>query len=270
METNLKETIGGVEVARSKAEIREQKLSEIRRKQRFKWLYVLLAVFCIGVVLYELYHSSYLDVKTIEISGNNYVKIETIKSRCNLAQSTNIFRVPTGEIQSVLEKDPWIKSANVSTALPGTLKIDVEERHPVALISLANSFYFVDNEYFIIASREFSDGLNLPVITDLPVTKIKAGDRLINPSLKNAVDCLVAMDTALKKSINLLSASSINKLSLYNKDDIEILYGDAKNAAEKNNIIAGILKEHGKQVITIDIRSYPQTDPVISRLETAP
>ncbi|MBI4733755.1 MAG: FtsQ-type POTRA domain-containing protein [Rubrobacteridae bacterium] len=270
MEAHQNDSINGKEVAKSKAEIRQQKLSEIRRRQRTKWVYVLIAVIGVAAAFYELYHSSYLDIKSIEISGNNYVKAETIKSKCDLSKPTNILRVPVNDIRQKLANDPWIKSVDVVKIYPSTLRIEIEERRPVALISLANSFYFVDKEYFIIASREFSEGLNLPVITDLPVSKIKTGDRLINPSLKNAIDCLAAMEPTLGKSINLMSALSVNKLSLYNKDDIEILYGDARFAGEKNKVISGILKEHGKQVITIDIRSYPQTDPVISRLETTP
>jgi cell division protein FtsQ len=270
MKSNPGEVFNGKEIAKSKAEERQQKLSKIRRKQYSRLLYVAFAIACILLCLYEIYHSSFLDVKRIKVTGNKYVSSEIVKQKCNISKSTNILRVPTASIQQKLLKDPWIKSVSVGRVFPNTLQIDIEERTPIAKVSLGNKFYLVDNDQFIISSSAYADSHDLPVIADLPVTGIKVGDRFINPSLKNAIACLAAMDISFKKTINLISASSVNKLSLYNKDNIEILYGDAKLAGEKNKVISGILKKQGKQVIFIDIRSYPQTDPVLRRLDAAP
>lgn len=270
MESVSNELFNGKEVAKSKAEERRQKLSDIRRKQRSRWLYAVLAVVGILFCLYELFHSSLLDVKKIEVIGIKYINPETIKQKCNISTPTNILSVSTDRIQQKLTLDPWVKAVSVNKVFPSTLKIDINERIPIALVSLGGKFYLVDNDRFIIASRAYADGLDVPVITDLPVRKIKIGERLLNPSLDNAIRCLASMEPSFRKTINLISASSVNRLSLYNKDNIEILYGDAKLADEKNKVIVGILKEQGKQVIFIDIRSYPQTDPVLRRLDAAP
>jgi cell division protein FtsQ len=270
MDTNSGDIINGKEIAKSKAQERQQKLSEIRRKQRVRWLYVAVAVIAFFAVMFEVYHTSFLDVKTIEIRGNKYVSPETVKKACAINKPTNIFSVPVADIQSSISKNPWIKTVSVNRILPSTIRVDIVERAPIALISSAGRFFMVDEDRLIIASRAYSDGMDLPVIADLPVSNIKVGERLIHPSLENAIKCLVSMDPTFEKSINLVSASSVKKLSLYNKDNIEILYGDAKLAPEKNKVISGILKEQGKQVIFIDIRSYPQTDPVLRRLDAAP
>jgi hypothetical protein len=141
---------------------------------------------------------------------------------------------------------------------------------PKALISHAGKFFLVDEELFIIAERRYAEGINVPIITDLPVGKIKVGRHLLNGSLENAMNCLKEMSPAFQRSINLVSASSIDKLTLYNKDNVEILFGRAENAGDKHKILDTIIGKQGKQVIQIDIRNYPKSDPVIKRIDSVP
>jgi cell division protein FtsQ len=163
-----------------------------------------------------------------------------------------------------------VKNVAIRRALPHTLRVEVDERVPVALISHAGKFYIIDEDLFVIAERKYADGANVPTITDLPIGKIKIGETIANDSLANAVKCLKSMDPSLKKTIVLISAPAVDKLSLYNKDNIEIFYGDAKQADDKNRVLETILKEQGRQVIFIDIRSYPHSDPVLRRIDSVP
>jgi len=262
--------VEGKDHARAKAEERQRKLVEIRRNRR-KQITIIASVFIIVILgVTQLFRSSLFSVKNVDIAGNKYISPVKIVETCGVNENSNLLKVPTGRLREAIQKDPWVKSVTVKRVLPSTLRIEIEERVPIALISHAGKFFLVDEDLTIIAERQYADGINVPSITDLPVGKIKIGHKLINRSLVNAVDCLKAMEPEFRKSVNLLSASSVDKLSLYNKDNVEILFGNAQNARDKNKVLQTILKNQGRQVILIDIRNYPQSDPVIKRIDSVP
>jgi len=260
----------GRQIAKTKAEERQQKLVLIRRKRRNQIAIIAAAVFVVLIGAFELYHSGLFNVTKVEITGNKAVPAAKIAQVCNVDQETNLLSVSTEDIRNKLLKEPWIKDVAVKRALPHTLKVELVERMPAVLISFGGKFYLVDEDLFVVAERQYADGANVPTVTDLPVAKIKVGDKLMNESLDNAVKCLKSMDPELRKTIVLISAPSVDKLSLYNKDNMEILYGEAKQADQKNKVLQSILKEQGRQVIFIDIRSYPHSDPVLRRIDSVP
>lgn len=260
----------GRQIAKTKAEERRQKLALIRRKRRNQIAIITIAIFAVLIGTFELYHSGIFNVTKVEITGNKAVPAAKVVQACNVDQETNLLSVSTDGIRDRLLKNSWIKDAAVKRSLPHTLKVELTERTPAVLVSYSGKFFLVDEDLFVITERQYADGANVPTVTDLPIAKIKVGDKLMNEPLDNVVKCLKSMDPALRKTISLVSAPSIDKLSLYNKDNVEILYGEAKQADQKNKVLQSILKEQGRQVIFIDIRSYPHSDPVLRRIDSVP
>ncbi|HEY3374351.1 MAG TPA: FtsQ-type POTRA domain-containing protein [Candidatus Aquicultor sp.] len=262
--------VEGRSLARSKAEERYRKIAHIKRQRRLRVTVLFGSIFIIITLVYWLYNSSLFNITNIDVAGNKFIPSSKIAAACGVTENTSLLNVPVKDIRRKLLKDPWVQDAQVKRALPHTLRVDIVERTPIALISHANKFYMIDANKCVIAERPNSDGVTIPIITDIPVAKVQIGHRIVNSSLENAILCLNSMPASLRNSINLLSASSIDKLSLYNRANIEILYGEAKQAEDKNTVLAGILKKQGKQVVFIDIRSYPHSDPVIKRMDSVP
>ncbi len=260
----------GQKIAKSKAQERQQKLVLIRRRRRIQ-LSVIIAVLLILILgVFQLYRSGLINVKKIEVSGNKSVPSTKIIKACRVGEHTSLLSVSTGDISGRILKDPWIKNVTIKRVFPHTLRVEVQERVPLAIISQGGKFYLVDDDLFVLSDRQYADNSDIPTITNLPVDKIRVGERLTNNSLENAVKCIKSMDPEFRKTISLISASSPDKLSLYNKSNVEILYGEAKQTDDKNKVLQTILKEQGKQVIFIDIRSYPHSDPVLRRMDSVP
>lgn len=262
--------VSGREIATSKAEERRQKLVLIRRRRRIQVVAALIIIFAVIVSSIQLYRSGLFNIKRVIVFGNKSVATESIIEACGIDGNDNIISFSTTKLRQKLLKNSWIKEVSATRALPDTLRVQITERIPVAIISHGSKFYLVDDNSFIISELQYADGAKVPTITDLPVERISVGGRLMDESLSNAIDCLKSMDPSLAKTITLLSASSVDKLSLYNKDNVEILYGEANQVDEKNKVIKTILSNQGKQVFHIDIRSYPRTDPVLKRIDTVP
>lgn len=260
----------GKVLAKTKAEERHRKLAQIKRKRRSQLSVIAGIIVAFLLINYWLHHSSLLNVTNINIAGNKFVPSNKIVEACNVSRESNLLSIPTTEIRDRLLKNPWIQDVKVIRAIPHTLQVNIVERKPVALLSHTNKFYVIDENKFVIAELATTEGADVPIITDVPVDRIRAGRRIVNSSLDNALRCLKAMNPEFRDTINLLSASSVDKLSLYNKDNIEILYGEAKQVHDKNKVLQTILKQQGRQVVFIDIRSYPHSDPVIKRMDSVP
>jgi len=259
--------VEGRDLAKTKAAERQERIVTIRRRRRTQSLIIATGVLILLIAAFQLYRSGLFNVKKIDVAGSKIVSAVKVMENCAISENTNILTVNTGEVKQRIAKDPWIKEVSVKRVLPQTLRVEIVERVPVALITHGEKFYLIDEEYFIVAERESSEASEVPVITDLPIKKAKVGDRIFNKSLENAVNCLKSMEPSLRKTITLASASSVDKLYLYNEDNVEILYGEAKQTSGKNEVLNTILKEQGRQVIFIDIRNYPQSDPVLRRMD---
>ncbi len=56
----------------------------------------------------------------------------------------NIFFVPLGERKKTLEKIPWVESASVMRFVPNRLKIEIQERTPVAFARVGSRIFLID------------------------------------------------------------------------------------------------------------------------------
>lgn len=77
------------------------------------------------------------DVKILTPEGENarFLTHHRFVSKTGIDLEKTIFAIDTDELQAAIEALPEIKTAKVSRRLPGVLKIEVEERHPVAWVA---------------------------------------------------------------------------------------------------------------------------------------
>ncbi|MDF1712535.1 MAG: FtsQ-type POTRA domain-containing protein [Akkermansiaceae bacterium] len=77
------------------------------------------------------------NVKIFTQEGGNarFLTRHRFKSKTGIELSKTIFAIDTDELQASIEALPEIKSAKVSRRLPGVLKIEVEERRPIAWVA---------------------------------------------------------------------------------------------------------------------------------------
>lgn len=250
-------------IAAEKAKERREKLRQIRRKQQLKMGFIIVMVVAVLVALLWLYRSDLFRIKKLEISGNDRLTDKQIEKICSIDEGTSLTRVPLKEIEDRLKKDPWIKDAKLSRSFPNTLKIKVAERTPMALIPVEDGNAVVDKDGLVLEKLSEIDRVDLLLIRDLDVNNLKVGQKIKSKSFGNASLCVSNLDAKIRNSLSIVSASSIDKLSLYTKDGVEIIYGKAENFSKKNYIIEKILREDKDEVIFIDIRVV--SNPVVRK-----
>ncbi|MBS1770159.1 MAG: FtsQ-type POTRA domain-containing protein [Acidobacteria bacterium] len=110
----------------------------------------------IGFVAFTAYrsavNSSFFTLRSVRVVGTERASEDDIR-RIVLASAerSGVWESDIAGIRQNIEKLPFVKSASVSRELPSTIRIDVAERIPVAIVRLNNSDQLVDETGMILA-----------------------------------------------------------------------------------------------------------------------
>lgn len=124
-----------------------------------------------------LSRSSLLDVERIEVVGARHTSPEAVRSALGIDRGDAMIGIDGGHAAHMVEALPWVARAEVERNWPGTVRILVQEREPIATIELVKGrFALVDR-----TGRVLDVGSERPpallALTDVP-GRIAEGGRL--------------------------------------------------------------------------------------------
>jgi cell division protein FtsQ len=169
-----------IELGRDHRYMRGKGNIEVRNK-RFKkgvvkWLlYLLLFIFALALLSFitkEVYlylvTTPDLDVRHIDISGNEVVSEETLRASLDPVLRKNILSLDLGRWRERILQNAWIKEVSIKRDLPSTLLVEIKERAPAAFFLWEGKVYLVDAHGLPISSyQEKHSGYDFPFITGL-------------------------------------------------------------------------------------------------------
>ncbi len=106
---------------------------------------------------------SFFRVRRVELVGTRYLSPEQLVARLALAPDQNLFD-DTGDIARRAEQVPGVVSARVERRLPGTLRIIVVERPPVAFAPAPGGLVPLDAAGQPLPYDPAATGLELPLV----------------------------------------------------------------------------------------------------------
>ena len=139
-----------------------------RRGKRKKKHYFLNAVIAVGIILglyWTGFYSGIFSVKEINVEGNVHYTDVQVKELSGIEAGDNIFKTRVSDVQTRLERDAYIRSAEVRWALPDGIDILIDERAESVLIEYADGYAIIDYDGVIL--RLTKERLILPVIAGL-------------------------------------------------------------------------------------------------------
>ncbi len=151
-------------------EVRKNRFKRTFSQSVFRFLMVLVLLMEMGYLSYQgfriLRNSAVFDLRDVQITGANKSNPDEIRNAV-VESGENTLRVDLTKIKLHLESKPWIQNAILWRELPGTIRIHLTERKPVAIVSAGN-LYLVDNGGRVIQTLDrSSEYANLPVITGI-------------------------------------------------------------------------------------------------------
>ena len=89
--------------------------------------------------------NSFFSVKNIQIQNNNIINKEEILEKLDHIYNKNIFFLKKNEIKKPLEFINFLKKIEVKKIYPNTIKIEIYETKPIAILFKNKDKYLIDN-----------------------------------------------------------------------------------------------------------------------------
>jgi cell division septal protein FtsQ len=119
-------------------EYRERRRGIARRKSKAPQR-ILLAVailLVLGIVAFAVYQSPLFTVRDVRVEGAQRLTDERLTELAAIPQGSTLLRLDIEGVQSRLENDPWVESAEIRRAFPSALILTVKERVTAAVVEV--------------------------------------------------------------------------------------------------------------------------------------
>ena len=225
---------------------------KITRKKNRKILKISLLLFIIlGVILF-IFVSPVFNIRKIEVTGNQIISSDTIESLSGIKRNENIFRISKKSINNRLKGNPYINEVEISRKLPGTVKLNIDERKVAYQVKIINSYVYLDYQGYIleVSSKEKQVPLIEGFHTDQDT--ILKSNRLSGSDIEYLKVLLKIMENAQKNDILKIISKIIikdNEYILDLKEEKKTVYlGNAKDITIQMYYVKSIIdNEKGKE-----------------------
>ena len=217
--------------------LRPADVARLRRNQRriqAQRIFVIVfnGLVVAGVVLGSMWlwrrtqSSSRFAVRAIEVAGAVHTPRAALDAVTRQYAGANLFRIDIARVQHDLGSLAWVRRVAIEKKLPGTLRITVVERTPVALVRHGNSIDYVDAQGVDFAALAASVG-----DSDLPLIDNARGGELARSVA--FLTALRARDSRVWSRISELRPIAPNGFALFDRDLDAVIYVNADDVSNK-------------------------------------
>jgi cell division protein FtsQ len=177
----------------------DKKTGTTRKIRLRRLLYVLPAVFIVGLVLAGMHisklfaESASFRLSAMEVQGLRLLDGQDILEASGLQVGDNIFDVDLEKVGDRLESLPWVKRALVVRKPPDRLIVSIVERQRLAWIELGE-IYGIDRDGVLLPGRreavESYRDLDLPVVRGVQSAQdsLRVGEAVVDSALVQLLD----------------------------------------------------------------------------------
>ncbi|GAA3011739.1 cell division protein FtsQ/DivIB [Streptosporangium longisporum] len=195
---------------------------------------VLLTVAVVGIAAWLVFFSPVLGVREIEVVGNAGLSEEQIRRAAQVADGRPLATVDVAEVTSRIRAIPQVESVKVSRTWPDTLRVQVVEREPVAVVPAGGRSALMDRHGVVVEVRDVAP----PVLPVLRVARPGPGD----PATAAALTVITALPDDLARRVAEVLAPSAETVSLRLKDGRSVVWGGGDRPADKARILVTLLE----------------------------
>lgn len=223
-----------------------------RRGLRRKLLLVLAALLVVAVVAggaWLVFVSSYVTVRSAQVTGNGTVGTARIERAAAVPVGTPLARVDLDAIRRRVEAIPAVKSVDVSRAWPHRVHLAVTERVPIAVVNRGDGLRALDADGVMFGSYA-KVPKRLPLVRtqpDTPTEALAEGGKVIG-SLPSSIAARVAT----------IEVDSIDQISLIFHNGRRVVWGSAEQSTEKAAVLEDMLSQPG-DTIDVTVPGRPTT-----------
>lgn len=219
---------------RNQRQIQIARLLVVARNAAF--LVVIAAVAAFGYR--RMHFGPRFAVKQIEIAGAVHTPRAAIEAVTWRYVGANLFDLDISRVQNDLRSVSWVRAVNIEKKLPGTLRINVAERRPVALLQENGRLAYVDEDGIRFADLSPAVGDDdLPLIADASGAELARTVALLR--------VLRAGDPAVFSRVSEVRPIAPRGFALFDRELGAYVYANGDDLSTKWRSLYGIVRAEG-------------------------
>jgi len=212
---------------------------------RPSWIETLFFLLLILLVAFILLKSPLFEVRSLEIRGNSQLSREEIEELSGIKLGDNIFKLDFEKAGAKIKKSPLVKNVTIKRFLPAKVVIEVEERHPAALLAIENGLVVVDAEGFYLREGFFKE--ELPVITGVEAELPLPGRRINDKKLDTALFVVTRLTPEVLHRLSEIHVDKQQRVYIYTSDGIQGRLGKPSDVAFRGEMFIQVIDSLGQK-----------------------
>jgi|GEM_PF-7132179 len=220
-----------------------------------KWF--IISIFIIAQLIFLT--SSVFQLKSINIVGDNNIAQSNLFEGLNSLVGKNIFMIRLADIKSQFKNNFWVKDISISYSFPGKLKIILNKKNAVALVSapgVKGSWYEVTGEGNVLGINQEPVNLLKIIVNE----DVKTGLKLNMEKILGAQKIYKMTPDSIKSKLNYIIIDSNGEYGLngnFMGYDMDIKIGNTENLEYKMSLLVPVvnkLEDLKTDVSYVDLR----------------
>ena len=201
---------------------------------------------CVLALLLFFVVYKYFRVTLLEVQGNDTVQTDAIIALSGIKIDDNLFSIDKDTVKSNINTDPYLEYFDLKRIYPSTVRIEVFERTPIAMIVHNDKGYVVDRDANIL-EIVMDNEMGLIRIDGLGIKDPIVGQKLTSENLYETealIDIVKGSNfSLLSEHIEKINFNNVNATVMTSKQGFKIKFGQSKMAYEKSIWIDSVIKE---------------------------
>lgn len=216
--------------ARARAARRDRARALVRRASR-----AALAAVPVLVLAWLLLSSRLLQVDRVEVTGTARLPPQAVLAVAGVRTGVPLARVDGAGVEARVEALPDVARVRVVRAWPGTLRLQVRERSPLATAQQGDGTWVLVDAGGARFAPAPEPPAGLPQLRLLP-------EQPIGPALQ----VLAELPAGLQDQVAAVRAASASQVELVLRDGRSVVWGAPGDAARKSAVVAALLPRPGR------------------------
>ena len=210
-----------------------------RGRSRYKAaFFALAAAALIAAVVWVLYGSRLLVVRSIEVTGTHLVPKSEVLAAAGIPDGLPLMRVNTGAVASRVDRITQVQSAQVTRSWPDGVVITVQERTPALAVPVAGGFDLVDPSG-VVVRQVTKQPRRLPQF-------VPTGSLPGNAGVRAAASVLRELPRALAGRVTSVTVPTPDAVTLHLSGGVTVDWGSPGLAAQKARVLAILMRTHAR------------------------
>ncbi|MCR6031972.1 FtsQ-type POTRA domain-containing protein [Nocardioides sp. zg-579] len=230
-----------------------------RAGRRRRWLTALVVAVALALVVgvtWLVFFSERLAVQGVEVRGTESLSAGEVRSAADVPTGEPLATLDLAAIEARIETLAAVREVDVSRQWPDSVLVVVEERVPVAVVSIGGEFRGLDAEG-VVFDRFRRAPAGLPRVE---VTADVADDALVE-----AAAVVAALPADLAARVDHVEVRTVDQVTLELHDGRTVRWGSAEDSEQKAEVLAGLLEAQQAPIYDVSAPGQPTvcTQPAV-------